>query len=123
VKFTLFIFFFLPAVLIAQKKNSTFKGAIAFNVNTKFEVNKPYFTHGNYSLSLAVKQANVFSATKGVDFYTGDNSLLLRAHNNIFYQNPILRERLIDNEALDLFVGLTIEILRVIGSPQFSFCP
>lgn len=122
-KFTLFIFFFLPAVLIAQKKNSTFKGAIAFNVNTKFEVNKPYFTHGNYSLSLAVKQANVFSATKGVDFYTGDNSLLLRAHNNIFYQNPILRERLIDNEALDLFVGLTIEILRVIGSPQFSFCP
>ena len=122
-KLTLFIFFFLPAVLIAQKKNSTFKGAIAFNVNTKFEVNKPYFTHVNYSLSLAVKKANVFSATKGVNFYTGDNSLLLRAHNNIFYQNPILRERLIDNEALDLFVGLTIEILRVIGTPQFSFCP
>tara|TARA_B110000438_G_C15689107_1_gene595948 strand:+ start:375 stop:746 length:372 start_codon:yes stop_codon:yes gene_type:complete len=123
VKFTLFIFFFLPAVLIAQKKNSTFKGAIAFNVNTKFEVNKPYFTHVNYSLSLAVKKANVFSATKGVNFYTIDNSLLLGAHNNVFYQNPILRERLIDNEALDLFVGLTIEILRVIGTPQFSFCP
>lgn len=122
-KFTLFIFFFLPAVLIAQKKNSTFKGAIAFNVNTKFEVNKPYFTHVNYSLSLAVKKANVFSATKGVNFYTIDNSLLLGAHNNVFYQNPILRERLIDNEALDLFVGLTIEILRVIGTPQFSFCP
>lgn len=122
-KLTLFIFFFLPAVLIAQKKSSTFKRAIAFNVNTKVEVNKPYFTHVNYSPSLAIKKANLFSESKGVNFYTIDNSLLLGAHNNVFYQNPILRERLIDNEALDLFVGLTIEILRVIGTPQFSFCP
>ena len=120
---SLFILLFLPALLIGQKHSSTFKGTIDFNVNTKIKVNKPYLTYSNYKNSLTIKQANIFSDPKYVNFYNIENSLLLESHNNIFYQRPIFNSRLIDNQTLDFFVELTIEILRVIGTPQISFCP
>ena len=122
-KSTIFILLFLPAVLIGQKHSSTFKEAIDLNVNIKIKVNKPYFTYSNYQNSLIIKQANIFSEPKYVNFYNVENTLLLESHNNIFYQKPIFNARLIDNQALDLFLELTIEILRVIETPQISFCP
>ncbi len=122
-KGTLFILLFLPTVLIAQKHSSTFKGSIDLNVNTKIKVNKPYLTYSNYKNSLTIKQDNIFSDPKYVNFYNIENSLLLESHNNVFYQRPIFNARLIDNQTLDFFVELTIEILRVIGTPQISFCP
>jgi len=123
VKGTLFILLFLPTVLISQKHSSTFKAAIGLNVNTKIKINKPYFTYGNYQNSVTIKQANIFSEPKYFNFYNIENALLLESHNNIFYQRPIFNSRLIDNQTLDFFVELTIEILRVIGTPQISFCP
>ena len=122
-KSTIFILLFLPAVLIGQKHSSTFKAAIDLNVNTKIKVNKPYLTYSNYQNSLTIKQGNIFSDPKYVNFYDIENALLLEAHNNIFYQRPIFNARLIDNQTLDFFLELTIEILRVIGTPQISFCP
>jgi hypothetical protein len=123
VRSSLFILLFLPALLIGQKHSSTFKGTIDFNVNTKIKVNKPYLTYSNYKNSLTIKQANIFSYPKYVNFYNIENSLLLESHNNIFYQRPIFNSRVIDNQTLDFFVELTIETLRVIGTPQISFCP
>ena len=118
-----YILLFLPGLLIDQKHSSTFKAAINLNVNTKIKVNKPYLTYSNYQNSLTIKQGNIFSQPKYVNFYNIENSLLLEAHNNIFYQRPIFNARLIDNQTLDFFLELTIEILRVIGTPQISFCP
>ena len=122
VKSCFFMFLLLPVFCCTQQFGSTLKINVDFKVKTDFVVPSKAFFCRPYLPKHSIKKRPAFLLTtsKLTPFYT---PIAYGATNNIFYQGKASNQRLIDNSVLDFFVEMAIEVYRVIGSPQFFFCP
>ena len=117
-----FMFLLLPIFCCTQQFGSTLKIDVDFKVKTDFVVPAAAFFYRPYLSKHSIKQRSSFllNSSRIPPFYS---PIAHRASNNIFYQGKASNQRLIANAVLDFFVEMAIEVYRVIGSPQFFFCP
>lgn len=116
------IFLLLPIFCCTQAPIGILKIDVDFKVKTDFVVPATAFFYRPYLLKYNTKQRSSFllNSSRVPPFYS---PIAHSASNNIFYQGKASNQRLIDNAVVDFFVEMAIEVYRVIGSPQFFFCP
>ena len=130
---------FSPAVFIGQKTNVVFNSSLDFNIKVDYS-NQTYFSNSIYYNPFFIIQIplllenhrlihpldrSIFDldVQQKIGLLNYENSIPYGAGNNVFYRELFLNKGGMDNLAVNLFLGLIIEVCRVIETPQITFCP
>ena len=125
-----FISMLLPLLIVGQENKHSFNSSLDFSIQSSY-INPTYFptsiypTHFNSNkLSFSL---NNYSLTKDKSIFILNainykSSIYYNANNNVFYKGLHQEKVIMENVALNLFLGLIIEVCRVVETPSASFC-